>query len=95
LILNANCQATSEGYFSVFPNPSSGTFQVFVNDALFEGLSELRVIDLNGRIVLSKSLEVKSGMNLFVINESFQSGVYYLKIVNGQAYSSVVRHIIK
>jgi hypothetical protein len=95
LILNANCQTTSEGYFSVFPNPSSGTFQVFVNDALLEGFSALLVVDLNGRIVLSKPLEVKSGMNLFVINESFQSGIYYLKIVNGQAYSSVVRHIIK
>ncbi|MDB4649859.1 T9SS type A sorting domain-containing protein, partial [Crocinitomicaceae bacterium] len=67
----------------------------FVHDALFEGFSELRVIDLNGRVVLSKPLEVKSGMNLFVINESFQSGVYYLKIVNGQAYSNVVRHIIR
>ena len=95
LILNANCQATSEGYFSVYPNPSSGSFQVLVNNPFLEGSSKLRVIDLNGRIVLSKPLEIKSGMNLFVINELFQSGVYYLKIVNGQAYSNVLKQIIR
>ena len=95
LILNANCQSDGADAFSVFPNPSSGNFQVLVNNPFLEGSSELRVIDLNGRIVLSKPLEIKSGMNLFVINELFQSGVYYLKIVNGQDYSNVLKHIIR
>jgi hypothetical protein len=95
MILNANCQSDGADSFSVFPNPSSGSFQVLVNDPLFEGLSGLHVIDLNGRIVLSKPLEIISGMNLFVINEPLKSGVYYLKIVNGQAYSNIVKHIIR
>ncbi|MDG1350460.1 MAG: T9SS type A sorting domain-containing protein, partial [Crocinitomicaceae bacterium] len=95
LILNANCQSDGADSFSVFPNPSSGNFQILVNNPFLEGSSELRVIDLNGRIVLSKPLEIKSGMNLFVINELFQSGVYYLKIVNGQAYSNVLKQIIR
>ena len=79
----------------MFLDLSSGTFQVFVNDALFEGFSELRVIDLNGRNVLSKPLEIKSRMNFFVISEPLKSGVYYLKIDKGQAYSNIVKHIIR
>jgi hypothetical protein len=95
LILNANCQATSEGYFSVFPNPSSGTFQVIMNNESLKGAANINMVDTKGNIVFTKPIEVNSGINMYVIQKQLSPGIYYIHIENGTMRTTVVKHSIR
>ena len=95
LILNANCQATSEGYFSVFPNPSSGTFHVIMNNESLKGAANINMVDTKGNIVFTKPIEVNSGINMYVIQKQLSPGIYYIHIENGTMRTTVVKHSIR
>jgi hypothetical protein len=95
LILNANCQATSEGYLSVYPNPSSGTFQVIMNNESLKGAANINMVDTKGNIVFTKPIEVNSGINMYVIQELLSPGIYYIHIENGTMRTTVVKHSIR
>ena len=95
LIINASCQSTSNGYFSVFPNPSSGNFQVIMNNPEIEGAAQLRIVDTKGNEVFMKSIEVNSGINMFVIQQDLAPGIYYINIENSSRTTNVVKHSIR
>ena len=95
LILNANCQTTSEGYFSVFPNPSSGTFQVIMNNENLKGAANINMLDTKGNVVFTKPIEVNSGINMYVIQKQLSPGIYYIHIDNGTMRTQVVKHSIR
>ena len=95
LILNANCQAKSEGYLSVYPNPSSGTFQVIMNNENLKGAANINIVDTKGNIVFTKPIEVNSGINMYVIQELLSPGIYYIHIDNGAMRTQVVKHSIR
>ena len=95
LIINANCQSAATGYFSVFPNPSSGSFQVIMNNSELEGAASLNIIDTKGNKVFMKSIQVNSGINMYVIQENLAPGIYYISIENGLRSTTVVKHSIR
>jgi hypothetical protein len=95
LILNANCQATSEGYLSVYPNPSSGTFQVIMNNENLKGAANINIVDTKGNVVFTKPIEVNSGINMYVIQKQLSPGIYYINIDNGAMRTQVVKHSIR
>ena len=95
LILNANCQTSSEGYFSVYPNPSSGTFQVIMNNENLKGAASINIVDTKGNVVFTKPIEVNSGINMYVIQRQLSPGIYYIHIENGTMRTQVVKHSIR
>lgn len=95
LIINASCQMTAKGYFSVFPNPSSGSFQVIMNNSEMEGAASLTIIDTKGNKVLTKPINVNSGINMYVIQEDLAPGIYYISVENGVHSTTVVKHSIR
>lgn len=62
----------------VFPNPASDTATIFLNNASEK--TSLAVYDVMGRLVKNKNFE-NGQLNLSV--ETFQPGIYYLKISQG------------
>lgn len=95
LIINASCESASEEYFSVFPNPGSGTFQVVINDPNIEGLASLNIMDMKGGLVYNKSIAVNSGINMFVINQNLSPGIYFINIKNESRTTRVVKYLVK
>ena len=94
-VINVSCSQTTSGYFSIFPNPSSGSFQVILNNAEIIGDARMNVVDTKGNIVLSKSLDVKSGINMYVVNEDLAPGIYYVSVQNGDKVTVVLKHSVK
>ena len=43
-VINVSCSQTTSGYFSIFPNPSSGSFQVMLNNSDIVGQAEMNIV---------------------------------------------------
>lgn len=90
--INISCESVSKGYFSVFPNPSSGQFQLVLNDKNLLGESEVIVNDTKGSQIFNKIINVKPGINTFLIEELKNSnGLYYIYIRNSSVTTSVIK----
>ena len=55
----------------------------------------MNVVDTKGNMVLSKSLDVKSGINMYVVNEVLAPGIYYVSVQNGDKVTVVLKHSVK
>jgi len=83
---------TSVSDFKIFPNPSSGQVKISLNQNIGEELN-VEIIDLNGRILKSFSLEKTSNqVNLNLSDLS--SGVYFVNL-KSQTARAVKKLIIK
>ena len=84
------------GYFSVLPNPSSGAFQVLLNDKNLIGTAYLKITDSVGNQLLNQSIEVKAGINMYNISDlNLDKGNYSIQIVNGVYETIVVKEVIR
>ncbi len=93
--INVSCAEVTPGYFSSFPNPSGTSFQVIVNNKELIGVCTLNMVDATGKVIEQREIEVKDGINMFVINQELTPGIYFLNITNGSKSTSVLRHAIK
>ena len=93
-IINVNCENQTESYFSVYPNPSNESFNIVLNDARIIGDAMIQIIDTKGHVILSKPVEVKNGINMFIMNEFISSGMYYINIQNGTKSTRILKHTI-
>jgi hypothetical protein len=94
-VINVACTGPSKGYFSIFPNPSSGSFQVILNNEDIVGDAQINLTDTKGNVVLTKSIDVKSGINMYVMNEALAPGIYYISVVNGAHATVVLKHSVR
>ena len=93
--INVSCTEVTPGYFSTFPNPSGTLFQVVVNNKELIGICTLNMVDATGKVIEQREIEVKDGINMFVINQELTPGIYFLNITNGSKSTSMLRHAIK
>lgn len=78
--------------FRVYPNPSNGTFNIRINQ--FVGKINLQVIDVNGRTVYTQNnqdFNIEKTINL----NSLQTGMYVLKVSNGDNINYTQKIMIK
>ena len=95
-VINVSCSGTSKGYFTAYPNPSTGTFQVILNDKQMVGTGQLRVKDTKGSELLNRTIEVKPGINMFSVTDlNVAPGVYYIQIVQGDRATEVLKEVIR
>jgi hypothetical protein len=95
-VINVSCSGTSKGYFTAYPNPSTGTFQVILNDKQMVGTGQLRVKDTKGSELLNRTIEVKPGINMYSVTDmNLAQGVYYIQIVQGDRATEVLKEVIR
>lgn len=76
-------QALADLQFEIYPNPTQGKFKLAENNPTTkEKLYQLKIFDIRGEVVLSKK-DSKLPVELHI--ENHPDGVYFLKIVNGEA----------
>jgi hypothetical protein len=80
-------KVTQEISFKLFPNPSTGTFQV-VNTSDFKVIT---LVDVTGKTIFNKQLD--QGTNQF--NLDLNPGIYFVRLENGTTFSSIEQLIIK
>jgi len=93
--INVSCSEVTTGYFSSFPNPSGTAFQVVVNNKELIGTCTLNMVDASGKVIEQRNIDVKEGINLFVINQDLNPGIYFLNITNGAKSTQILRHAVK
>jgi myo-inositol-hexaphosphate 3-phosphohydrolase len=95
--INVSCSGSTKGYFSAYPNPSTGAFHVIVSDRQMLGRSFLYIKDAQGKTLLNRSIEVKpGGINMFNVSDlNLAPGVYYVQIVNGERTTEVLKEVIR
>jgi hypothetical protein len=94
-IINVSCIETKKGLFSSFPNPSNNTFQLIINDKDLVGSSTINIIDSKGKIIIQRVLNIEDGINLFMFNEQFLPGIYFIQLTNGNISTEPIRHLVK
>ncbi len=94
--INVTCNGKSKGYFSIFPNPSTGTFQVVINNKQMIGDGKIFVKDTKGSEILSQDVKITNGINYFnVTNNQLKPGIYYVYLVSNNLYTETIKQIIK
>jgi hypothetical protein len=88
------CDETASS-IKTYPNPSDNSFQVLVNDKNLIGKATFVMVDTKGTIVSTKEVQISEGVNMLLINQNVDAGVYYIKITNGLNSSKIVKHIIR
>jgi hypothetical protein len=94
--INVICNGNIKGYFSIFPNPSTGDFQVILNNKQLIGEGTLMIKDTKGSEILTKEIKISSGINLFnVSNLNLPSGIYYISITSNDASTEIIKQMIR
>jgi hypothetical protein len=94
-IINVSCNETKKGFISSFPNPSNNSFQLIINDKDLVGSSTINIIDAKGKIIIQRVLNIEDGINLFMFNEQFLPGIYFIQLTNGNISTEPIRHLVK
>ena len=87
-IINVICSQKAETYFSAYPNPSSGTFSITLNNPKDTGAAVLKLSDFKGSSVVQKEVKINDGVNVFLMNESLKPGIYIIEIQSNEAILS-------
>ena len=66
-----------------------------LNNSDIVGQAEMNIVDTKGNRVFMKSIDVKTGINMFVINENLAPGIYYVSVKNGDKTTTVLKHSVK
>ncbi len=77
--------------FSLFPNPNNGEFTI-VNDGLSEIVS-LSITDVQGKEVISKTLNFNKGEQKLITLENIERGVYLVRL-NSDSGSKIINMIV-
>ncbi|HEY1040905.1 MAG TPA: endonuclease [Bacteroidia bacterium] len=80
--------------FSVYPNPSAGTFSVLLNADL-AGEYTVEVIDITGRTIESKVITAKMGNNYLSFNEKVLPAGAYSVVIRSEANKTVKKLIVQ
>ena len=69
---------------------------IILNNEQLVGQSIIKITDELGRTVYSKDIDVKMGINLYVVEKlEVYSGVYYISIINGEKKTQVLKQVIR
>jgi subtilisin-like proprotein convertase family protein len=75
----------------LYPNPNNGTFNIVLSTGVSDKIS-LTMFDINGRLIYEKHMQSSGVLNHKLSLENLQSGLYLLKIKNGNA--ETIRKVI-
>jgi hypothetical protein len=77
-----------------YPNPSKDGFNIAISDSKLVGEASLIIRDAMGKEVLTKSISIAEGMNLFPIaSYEIENGVYFITIEGENAQTKMIKHI--
>ena len=94
-VINASCTDLTSEIFTVYPNPSSGSFQVVLNNSEIIGAAVMNIVDTKGMRVHEKTIEIKKGNNIFFINQELSHGIYFISISNADKSTCILKHSIR
>ncbi|MBB77367.1 MAG: hypothetical protein CL844_00005, partial [Crocinitomicaceae bacterium] len=86
-----NISETTYDNLSIFPNPTNGS--IFIKNGDYKESFNVQLMDINGKIIISKNNLIKGTETTEVNLKTLESGVYLVKVYNEN--SSKIFRIIK
>lgn len=90
---NSIDEASAEGSILVYPNPGNGQFTMEIASTQLSGNIEMRVMDLNGKVMYTESIPVAANKLIKQITlNDLSTGIYLLEVQgnNWKQHSSLV-----
>lgn len=75
----SSCNSIENG-ISVFPNPSKGSFTVEISSVEIQRNVHLQLIDLSGKVVFTRIIDLYKGSNQFPFELELSKGMYMLQV---------------
>jgi len=96
-IIAANCDdKKNQTTVSIYPNPSEKDFYLNLYTHTMQGIGNIIISDITGRIVYEESIKILKGNNTFHLsNYKLQSGLYVIKIECENSENITALHNIK
>jgi hypothetical protein len=91
----ANCSSGAPKTWMSYPNPSEEGFQVVCNYEDLVGEALLTISDASGKIVRQQTVEMKEGINVFMVNKLLMPGIYFIQLTNTKKSTPILRHSVK
>jgi len=92
--VHVNCGKV-ENSIVVYPNPTTSSFTVEVNSNERFSLANFQLIDIAGKIVTERTVDLKEGTNQIYFNENLDSGTYFIRVLNTLDGFEITRLVIK
>jgi hypothetical protein len=80
--------ATLSAQISVYPNPTSGIFELALNSGVERLNGEVKVMDMAGRVVYAQQVDVVGVYSTSIDLSRFAKGLYTLQVRTGEGYAS-------
>jgi hypothetical protein len=94
-IIKSECKITSEG-ISILPNPNNGDFNIQIESNSILNNTNLIVMDLTGKIIYSKEIDIKTGVNsISMVLEDKKPGAYLVSLPENSDKFKPVKFIVK
>jgi hypothetical protein len=78
-----NMNNNSKSGINIFPNPAQSSFTISLNDNfVLTGIPQLKIFDITGRVVHQQAITNQNSE----INVVFSSGVYFVKVNDGEKH---------
>jgi hypothetical protein len=90
-----NCSSGAPKTWMSYPNPSEEGFQVVCNYEDLLGEARLTITDASGKIVRQQTVDMKEGINVFMVNKLLMPGIYFIQLTNTKKSTPVLRHSVK
>ena len=96
MVLNVDCEADPSNItFDVYPNPNNGNFTIKIsNEKNIQKQGHLHVFNTLGAPVYQTGISLKSGINLFSVNEDLTKGFYLIRLEMDGALFTPKRFIV-
>jgi hypothetical protein len=80
----------------VFPNPNDGSFSVAIQSAENFGTSTLQILDITGKSITQKSIDLSSGAQIIPFEDlDIAQGVYFIRIEGKEKQFKPIRILVK
>jgi hypothetical protein len=89
-----SCEAMQNGIFMTYPSPSNEGFNILINDKALKGEMNMNIYTATGSITLQKRIEVKEGINVFMMNENLLPGLYFIEVKDQNNKTKVIKHLV-
>lgn len=91
--ISFSCSQTGESSGSLYPNPSTGSFQ-FDFTADKAGILEMQVVDMNGKPISSQENTMERGSNSFTFSQHLTTGIYFVKITVNKVQRMPIKLVV-
>ena len=79
----------------LLPNPVTGSIAKLQIQSGFDGLAEVKITSISGKMIKHFSATLKKGANELSFNAgSFMNGVYFIKVENSDNESTIKKLVI-